>query len=274
MARKRKKTQGETASEKRESVRRLAEAIAVVCTTTQGLYECLVEATRMLEAGRRPDHLDWPEQQDARDELAAKLSEPDRPVRIGGGWTSQLTEIDTMLACWWTALESAFDLLDRAGVLVDDPRAAPIDRWSTKMRQSLRGLAASLGYTDPKGGLGHRALRMLIVNLERIGVPQTWPPAWRSLSSETHRLFAIHAEEPIVGARRPLTDRQRELWNALDGCILSAKELAADKELTSTEDAVTHLVAAIRKRGRGIETVPGRGYYRPDAPPPEFADGS
>ena len=67
-------------------------------------------------------------------------------------------------------------------------------------------------------------------------------------------------------APRPPSDRQREVWEALDGRALSAQEIADD--IGSTEGSVRQLILEIRKSGRKIERVAGLGYVRPNAPPP------
>jgi len=66
----------------------------------------------------------------------------------------------------------------------------------------------------------------------------------------------------------PLPDSQQEVWDLLNGEILTAKELA---KLVSAAPvslgSIIKLIQAIRKNGREIVTKRGVGYYRPDAPP-------
>ena len=74
-----------------------------------------------------------------------------------------------------------------------------------------------------------------------------------------------HATAPI----KPLSERQEEVWSRLNCRILSAKEIATDVYGDYTkEDAVRKVISAIRGAGREILHV-SRGYYRPDAPPPD-----
>ncbi len=67
------------------------------------------------------------------------------------------------------------------------------------------------------------------------------------------------------------TDGQSRLWAALDGRCLGAEELAGEGELDSSDDTVRHWVMQLRNAGRDIKTRGGGGYYRPDAPPEEWA---
>ncbi len=73
-----------------------------------------------------------------------------------------------------------------------------------------------------------------------------------------------------AAARRPMTDGQKRLWDALEGQVLSAKELA--RELDSSEDTVRQWVRELRAARYSIDRRSGRGYFRPDAPPPEIAE--
>ena len=72
-------------------------------------------------------------------------------------------------------------------------------------------------------------------------------------------------------AHKALTDAQREVWLLLDNREMSAKEIAVKLgDGWSKADAIRKRIAAIRQAGWRIEWMPGRGYYRPDAPPPDF----
>ena len=76
----------------------------------------------------------------------------------------------------------------------------------------------------------------------------------------------------LTASIKPLPERQEEVWNWLNGRILSAKEIATDVYGDYTkEDAVRKVISAIRGAGREIPHV-SRGYYRPDEPPPDLAD--
>lgn len=71
----------------------------------------------------------------------------------------------------------------------------------------------------------------------------------------------------VVGSKRVMTDGQKRLWDALDGRALAGKELAAESELDTSPETVRQWVSELRKAGYKIGTRPGRGYFRPDAPP-------
>lgn len=90
-----------------------------------------------------------------------------------------------------------------------------------------------------------------------------------SLSREygdTPRAQVTRAVVSSPPPRKPLTDGQQAVWQALKGRCLSAKELVLQGK-ASSDDGVRKLVSELRKAGRMIETRRGCGYYRPDAPP-------
>jgi biotin operon repressor len=66
---------------------------------------------------------------------------------------------------------------------------------------------------------------------------------------------------------RPLTDAQLEVWESLKGRALTGKELA--KPLRKSEANVRNLVMRINDAGYRIVNQRGRGYFRPDQPPPD-----
>lgn len=78
----------------------------------------------------------------------------------------------------------------------------------------------------------------------------------------------IEPTEPIHRLT-PMTDGQKRLWDALEGRALSAKQLASKDELDTSEDAVRQFKLGLKQSGYTIALRPGRGYYRPDAPPDE-----
>ena len=70
---------------------------------------------------------------------------------------------------------------------------------------------------------------------------------------------------------RPLlADGERELWDALDGRVMAAKELRVELDRPS-EEAVRQQITSVRHKGHEIVWCAGRGYYRPDVPPPEVS---
>lgn len=71
----------------------------------------------------------------------------------------------------------------------------------------------------------------------------------------------------VVGSKQVMTDGQKRLWAALHGRALTAKELAAQSELDSSEDTVRQWVCGLKKAGYEISRRSRRGYFRPDAPP-------
>jgi hypothetical protein len=85
---------------------------------------------------------------------------------------------------------------------------------------------------------------------------------WRQKNPDTAVRLAVQSIP-----RSYLPDGLTDLWNALEGRVLSAKDLAKPIHLDTTVDAVRHRVGELRKRHYRIIQLPGQGYYRPDAPP-------
>ncbi|MFM9996709.1 MAG: hypothetical protein ACKVU4_13030 [Phycisphaerales bacterium] len=70
----------------------------------------------------------------------------------------------------------------------------------------------------------------------------------------------------------PLSEALSQVWKALDGRAMTAKQLATHLTGRPTdEDAMRKRTEKIRATGRQVLHRAGLGYYRPDAPPPESA---
>lgn len=70
--------------------------------------------------------------------------------------------------------------------------------------------------------------------------------------------------------RLVLTVEQREVWELLENCAMTAKEIAKKLKIESynAEDVIHGRIHRIRAAGWVIEKGTGNsGYYRPDAPP-------
>jgi len=74
---------------------------------------------------------------------------------------------------------------------------------------------------------------------------------------------------PAPADRTPMTDGQKQVWDALDRRSLTGKE--PSKKLDHTEDVIRQWVRELRSKGYDVPTKRGRGYYRVDAPPDDFA---
>lgn len=68
----------------------------------------------------------------------------------------------------------------------------------------------------------------------------------------------------------PMTDDQREIWDALDGRILMAKEFAHYLGKRISAEAARKRIEAIQATGRKVSNHPKLGYFRPDRPPPDL----
>lgn len=80
------------------------------------------------------------------------------------------------------------------------------------------------------------------------------------------------AQEVNSAAKNLVTDRQLEIWNLLETNAFTAKELASKSD--STEVNIRKIIQKIRKHfGKdSIRHRSSRGYWRPDAPPPDYSD--
>lgn len=78
---------------------------------------------------------------------------------------------------------------------------------------------------------------------------------------------AIEGANERSGSSMPMTDGQKAVWDALRGSCKSAKELASDANTSAV--TVRQHIMDLRRAGRKITLRSGRGYWRPDAPPPE-----
>ena len=71
---------------------------------------------------------------------------------------------------------------------------------------------------------------------------------------------------------RPMTFEGRRVWNALAYNILSAEEIALALKGKHKAGAITKRIERLNKDGYDILNLQNRGYYRPDAPPPEMSN--
>lgn len=62
---------------------------------------------------------------------------------------------------------------------------------------------------------------------------------------------------------------ESSVWQALLGNAKNAKELAKELEL-GTPSSIRKTIARLRKKGRDVQEVKGRGYYRVDFPPADI----
>ncbi len=76
----------------------------------------------------------------------------------------------------------------------------------------------------------------------------------------------IERAEAAATEAAAMTKGQRGLWELLDGCAMKGPELA--RALDTSEDTVRQWVCELRRAGRVVAHRRGRGYWRPDAPPP------
>ena len=96
---------------------------------------------------------------------------------------------------------------------------------------------------------------------------------WARGRGEPHRTRK-NAASP--DAPRPLTETQLLVWEALEGCILPAKGVAKKIEeqhrRSISDESVRGMVKRLKDRGYKVDHRPGRGYFRPDSPPPSGPD--
>lgn len=121
-------------------------------------------------------------------------------------------------------------------------------------------------YTDPKTGVeyGDPSVPWLLVRISRW--KQVVKQALEKLDS------SLTADNDEDAYKNVLTYEAKKLWDALEGRVLTSKELA--KELFSKPDAVRQLVKKLNEKDHKVKNMPSRGYYRPDSPPPEFTSAT
>ncbi len=123
--------------------------------------------------------------------------------------------------------------------------------FDEKLRAAVQGYNASLQPRPPATLPGSKVLVVpdMIANL----VPEA-KRLWRRLDA-------------TMVARPPLSDGQRDVWEALEGRALTGKQL--HKRLGVPEDSIRQHVRAMKKAGYEVRNARNLGgYYRPDAPPP------
>lgn len=78
-------------------------------------------------------------------------------------------------------------------------------------------------------------------------------------------------EAGVTVGLEPLTGSQREVWDLLENRILMAKEIAIELlEDRTKEEAIRKRIGRMRQVGWLVLNKGQRGFYRPDAPPPDF----
>lgn len=115
----------------------------------------------------------------------------------------------------------------------------------------------------------HRVLDTDPLTLQRTGVSPLAFPA-RIKDQLTELRWSVAAAEPTMDESQPrdlhLTDRESQVWKALAGHRLIAKEIG--EAIHGDPSLVRRAIATIRKKGYEINGGNrGRGYWRPDAPP-------
>ena len=76
------------------------------------------------------------------------------------------------------------------------------------------------------------------------------------------------ATENDRSTSRPLTRKQCQIWDSLEGLALTGREIAV--KVDSDEISVRKQIQEIRKSGLNIKNKRGLGYYRLDFPPNEL----
>lgn len=103
---------------------------------------------------------------------------------------------------------------------------------------------------------------------------RTWAPfKLRDIFNElVSRLQVVGDSLPRTKATpRPLADVELRVFNILNGEALLAKDIARRLDPPSSTETVRATIERIRKKGHEIEEIRLRGYFRPDAPPPDVA---
>lgn len=124
------------------------------------------------------------------------------------------------------------------------------------------------------------ALRISPVEAVRFlaGLGYDAPADLASLASERSSDNGTHlkvADETDLSAGQsmqlePLTEALQEVWDLLSGRLLSDRDLAKMvRSAPVTADSIRKRIQGLNNCSRLVENVRGRGYFRPDAPPPD-----
>ncbi len=100
----------------------------------------------------------------------------------------------------------------------------------------------------------------------RTYLPLRLRESFESLLSELHLLGASLPKPVLIP--KALADVEQQVFDALHGDALLAKDIAKRIGGSATVGTVHKTIYRIRKKGYSIEEIKGRGYYRLDAPPP------
>ncbi len=130
---------------------------------------------------------------------------------------------------------------------------------------AARSSSAVAKVVEHLGPLKGKGLDLAIGLLESVAESATDEP----VTAIDAALRAVRrAMRDLAGDDVPLgTHGQERLWTLLAGRAGTAKKLAADPDLDTSEETVRQWVRDLRRAGRVIENRRGRGYWRPDAPP-------
>lgn len=219
-----------------------------------------------------------------REDFRAKLP----TIRTGANALSYFVDICT---AWIKGVLAALNLATRRApmkppIILDDLLRDVEGCFGKRLKQARSDLLVSAGdagwleETKPLLQSVIRGLRALIATAAApavvLGSPSKRRPSLlavrQQLLSDLDELTAMRRLLRCELEERPdLTDRQKRIWELLDGQALVAKEIAKRLGCGVWPESVRREIAKMRLGGYRIRTVRGKGYVREDAPPPSSA---
>ncbi len=116
-----------------------------------------------------------------------------------------------------------------------------------------------------------------ISTLREEGAPQSVINEYITQRTEADNKSNANTADEVVVIQppKPLTEGQQYVWDVLEGRVLTANEIVAalkeERKHETSEGNVRQTIAKLRGASYCVKHRNGRGYFRPDAPPPDVS---
>lgn len=137
---------------------------------------------------------------------------------------------------------------------------------STPEHENISSIEIDESFYDLMVSKLHKRLKGICIKLNKYYLPKLFDACDPLITKKA-------LNQPIKEDHETLlSERQLEIWDLLEGRSLVAKELGNKLELSDLN--IRKHIQKIRKKrgGECIKTQRGRGYWRPDAPPPGYKE--
>jgi biotin operon repressor len=137
---------------------------------------------------------------------------------------------------------------------------------STPEHENISSIEIDESFYDLMVSKLHKRLKGICIKLNKYYLPKLFDACDPLITKKA-------LNQPIKEDHETLlSERQLEIWDLLKGRSLVAKELGDKLELSDV-NIRKHIQKIRKKRGKEcIKTQRGRGYWRPDAPPPGYKE--